>query len=121
MANKMTIREGFEKARALYEQMGDAEMVEFFDTRIAQTIKKNSAERKPTPKQLENDNFKADILAWMDANTLYTCAEIHDGVPSIVAAGISPNRVSALMTQLKDVGAVVATTEKRKNYYQLSA
>ena len=41
---KMTIREGFEKARALYEQMGDAEMVAFFDGRIDQLNKKNSAE-----------------------------------------------------------------------------
>ena len=33
---KMTIREGFEKARDHYAELGDTEMVEFFEGRIAQ-------------------------------------------------------------------------------------
>ena len=38
----------------------------------------------------------------------------------IVAAGMSINRVSALMTQLVDAGAVNKTVEKRKNFYTLA-
>lgn len=121
MTNKVTIREQYEAVREVLVNAERDDLVEFIDGRITQTIKKNSTPRKQTPKQIENDGFKADILAWMDAGVSYTAADIHDGVPSIVAAGISPNRVSALLTQLKDDGAVAATMEKRKNYYQLSA
>jgi hypothetical protein len=33
---------------------------------------------------------------------------------------MSINRVSALMTQLKDAGAVTVTVDKRKNFYALA-
>lgn len=118
---KVTIRSQYEEIREILAEGGYTDLVAFIDGRIAQTVKKNSAERKPTAKQIENDAFRADILAYMDANTLYTSADIHKSVPSIVAAGISPNRVSALMTQLKNDGSVEVITEKRKNYYKLSA
>ena len=71
-------------------------------------------------KQVENEGFKADILAWMTPDTLYAAGDIMKGVPSIVDAGMSINRVSALMTQLKDAGAVTVTVDKRKNFYALA-
>ena len=75
---------------------------------------------KPTAKQVENANFKADILAWMEPDTLYLSAEVVKGVPSIVEAGVSAQRVSAMLTQLVNDGAIVRTEEKRKNYYSLA-
>ena len=94
--------------------------MEFIDGRIAQTVKKNSVERKPTAKQLENEGFKSDILAYMEPNVLYAAGDILKGVPAIVNAGLSVNRVSALMTQLKEAGAVTVTVDKRKNFYSLA-
>lgn len=82
--------------------------------------KKNSAERKPTPKQVENAGFKGDILQWMQAGEQYAVADITKGVPSIVAAGISANRVTAMLTQLVNDGAVVRDTDKRKSVYRLA-
>ena len=95
-------------------------MVEFFEKRIALTEKKNSAERKPTPKQIENEGFKADILAWMESEKDYSVAEIAKGVPSFDAAGVKPQRVTALLTQLKDAGKVVRTEIKGKAFYRLA-
>lgn len=117
---KTTIRSQFEDIRAILVSVGREDLVEFIDGRIAQTIKKNSAERKPTPKQIENDGFKADILAYMEADVLYSAGDILKGVPSVVASGMSINRVSALMTQLADSGAVTKTVDKRKNFYSLA-
>jgi hypothetical protein len=116
----MTIREGFERAQALFVERGDVEMVAFFDKRLAQLDKKNSAERKPTAKQMENANFKADILAWMEPDEKYLSADVAKGVPSIVDAGVSAQRVSAMLTQLVNDGAIVRTEDKRKNYYSLA-
>lgn len=82
--------------------------------------KKASAERKPTAKQNENMGFKADILAWMENDTLYSVTDFVKGVPSIVASGISPARVTALLTQLKNDGAIVRVEEKRKAYFKLA-
>ena len=117
----MTIRENYEAIRKILVANGETELVDFIDGRIAQTVKKNTGERKPTAKQIENTGFKAEILAWMDADTIYTSADVQQGCPSLVAAGLSPNRVSALMTALEKEGAVTSTIEKRKHYYKLSA
>ena len=96
------------------------EMVAFINREIELLNKKSSASRKPTKTQVENDGFKADILAWMDADTVYSAGDILKGVPSIVESGMSVNRVSALMTQLADAGSVNKTVDKRKNFYSLA-
>ncbi len=121
MANvKVTVRSQFEEVRGILESVGRADLVEFIDGRIAQTIKKNSAERKPTPKQIENESFKSDILDWMQSDNHYSAGDVLKGVPSIVASGMSINRVSALLTQLVDNGNLTKVVDKRKNYYSLA-
>lgn len=117
---KVTIRGQFEAVKAVLLANGENELAEFIDGRIAQTVKKNSTERKPTAKQIENDGFKSDILGWMENGTVYAAGDILKGVPSIVASGMSINRVSALMTQLVESGAVIKTVDKRKNFYSLA-
>lgn len=82
--------------------------------------KKNSAERKPTAKQTENEGFKAAILAWMVEGEKYVLADVVKGVPAFVENGVSANRVTALMTQLFNEGKVIRETDKRKNYYSLA-
>ena len=99
---------------------GDERAEAFIASRIAQLDKKNSAERKPTANQIANEGFKADILAYMEPNVLYTVAQLSKEVPSLSAAGASPNRVTALMTQLKDAGQVVRVEDKRKAFYSLA-
>lgn len=117
---KVTVRSQFEAVKAVLLAQGETELAEFIDGRIAQTVKKNSTERKPTAKQIENEGFKADILAWMDADAVYAAGDVLKGVPSVVASGMSINRVSALLTQLCEAGAIVKTVDKRKNYYTLA-
>ena len=120
MTEKTTIRSQFEAVKAVLLASGREDLADFIDTRIEQTVKKNTTPRKPTAKQVENEGFKSDILAWMDADTVYSAGDILKGVPSIVASGMSINRVSALMTQLSDSGAVVKSVDKRKNFYTLA-
>ena len=117
---KVTVRSQFEAVKAVLLAQGETELAEFIDGRIAQTVKKNSTERKPTVKQIENEGYKADILAWMDGGVTYAACDVLKGVPSVVASGMSINRVSALLTQLCEAGAIVKTVDKRKNYYTLA-
>ena len=115
--SKMTIREGFERAKALYEQMGDAEMVAFFEGRLAQVEKKNSAERKPSPKQVENEGIKSAICEWMESGVLYTAADVSKTCPA--CEGLTVQRVSALLSQLGKSGVLTVSEEKRKHFYSL--
>lgn len=117
---KPTQRDRYAEIREILASAGRDDLVEFVDGRVAQLDKKNSAERKPTAKQVENAGFKADIVAYMEPNTQYLSADITKGVPSIVAAGISANRVTAMLTQLVNDGTLVRTEDKRKNYYSLA-
>ena len=117
---KPTKRDRFNALLAIPAVAKDVELVEFINHEIELLDKKNTAERKPTAKQVENAGFKADILAWMEPDTKYLSADVAKGVPSIIAAGISPNRVTAMLTQLVNDGAVIRTEDKRKSYYSLA-
>ena len=117
---KPTKRDNFNALLAIPAVAEDAALVEFINHEIELLDKKNTAERKPTPKQVENAGFKADILAWMKPDTLYAVADIVKGVPSIVDAGISSSRVTAMLTQLKNDGAIIRTEDKRKGFYSLA-
>lgn len=77
-------------------------------------------ERRPTAKQVENSGFKADILAWMEPDTLYTAMDLAESVPSIVAAGLSVTRVSAMLQQLVNDGALKRTDANRKSFFSLA-
>ncbi len=70
---------------------------------------------KPTATQVANEAIKADILAFMDGAGTLSIADITAGVEAL--AGASNQKVSALMKQLVDAGAVVKSTEKRKAYF----
>lgn len=113
---KLTKREYFNRILSYAHE----EDKEFIRHELSLLEKKNSAERKPTAKQTENEGFKSDILAWMEAGVQYSVADIVKGVPSIVASGISGNRVTALLTQLREAGKVVRTEDKRKAFYSLA-
>lgn len=116
MTNKMTKRDYFNRLLSYAHD----EDKDFIVHELELLDKKNSAERKPTAKQVENAGFKADIVGWMEQGQQYVVADIVKGVPSIVAAGISANRVTAMMTQLVNDGSVVKTVDKRKSYYSLA-
>lgn len=117
---KPTKRDSFNALLAIPAVAENSALVEFINHEIELLDKKNSAERKPTPKQVENAGFKADIVAYMEPDTQYLSADLAKSVPSIVAAGISGNRVTAMLTQLVNEGTLVRTEDKRKNYYSLA-
>lgn len=117
---KPTKRDRYNALLAIPAVAADADLVEFINHELSLLDKKNAAERKPTPKQVENAGFKADIVAWMEPAAQYSAADITKGVPSIVAAGISANRVTAMLTQLVTAGEIVRTEDKRKSFYSLA-
>ena len=117
---KPTQRDRYAEIREILASAGRDDLVEFVDGRVAQLDKKNSAERKPTAKQVENAGFKQEILSYMEQGVLYASADIAKSVPALVEAGVSANRVTAMLTQLVNDGAIVRTVDKRKSFYSLA-
>ena len=113
---KMTKRDYFNRILSYAHDEDKA----FIEHELELLDKRTTAERKPTPKQVENVGFKSDILAWMEVGETYTAADVVKGVPSIVAAGLSAQRVSAMLTQLVNDGSLVKTVDKRKSVYSLA-
>lgn len=94
----------------------NAEVYEKLDALKASISKKNSAERKPTATQKANVGYKDAILEYMELGKKYTISDLMKEVVEL--EGLTNQRVSALVRQLKDDGLVLRTEEKRKAYFE---
>ena len=104
----MTKKEMFSKIATVCS--ADAEIVEFCNHEIALLVKKNSYKStKPTKTQIENEGLKDAILNVLDKPM--TATEIGNAV------GISVNKASALLSQLKEDNSIVREVIKRKAYF----
>ena len=113
MTKKMTKREMFEQIKANHN-LSQAE-IDFINHELELLAKKNSAEKKPTKVQVENEGIKDVILEGMESGKLYTITDLIKSIDEI--AELSNQRVSALVRQLVADGTVVGTEDKRKAYF----
>lgn len=111
---KITKREMFEQIKA---HLTDEKEIAFVDHELELLAKKNSADKKPTANQLENEGIKGTILEKMTAiGTPMTVTEIQKTLDT----ELSNQRVSALIRQLVADGKVVRTEEHRKAYFSVA-
>ncbi len=115
---KPTKRDHFNALLAIPAVAENADLVAFIEHEVELLDKKNSAERKPTPKQTENVGIKNAIVEWMESGAQYLSADVVKGCPA--CEGLSAQRVSALLSQLVADGTLVRTEDKRKNFYSLA-
>ena len=112
---KVTKRERFEQIKALVSD--NAELVAFIDHEIELLDKKNSRSGKPTKTQVENEVIKNIIL-----DTLQTIGKpvtVTQLLANDELNGLSNQRVSALLTQLRKSDKVVRTVEKKVAFYSI--
>ena len=113
---KVTKRMRFEQIKSLISD--NEELVAFIDHEIELLDKKNSRTGKPTKTQVENETIK---------NTIFNTLQIA-GKPMTVTQllateelnGLSNQKVSALLTQLRESNKVVRTVEKKVAYYSIN-
>ena len=94
------------------------EVVEKLTAMKASFEKKSSAERKPTPTQVENQGHKEAILTALATGEKMTITDLMKAVPEL--GELSNQRVSAIVRQLTLSGEVVRTEDKRKAYFSLA-
>lgn len=121
---KMTKKERFAQLLTFPDVAADPELVNFLNHEIDLVVRKNSAERKPTKKQMEQKaqdaEIRSAILSEMEQNTLYSADDMAKNLPTVVSLGLSAPKVSYLMRELVAEGKVNKTTDKRKVYYSLA-
>ena len=117
---KMTKRDYFSILRSTYPTSADNydEVIAFIDHELELLAKKNSAEKKPTAVQVANEGIKADILASMEKDRLYTITEMIKEIPA--CADLTNQRVSALVRQMYDCAepTIERIEDKRKAYFR---
>lgn len=117
---KITKKELFAEIRAILETVDKADhLVEFVDKEVEllnrKSAKASSGERKATATQLANEMLKAEILLGMEDGKAYSVGEVRKSIDC--CAGLSSQKVTPLMKQLAESGAVVKTEEKGVTYY----
>lgn len=110
---KITKREKFEMLKAIAEVQANPILSEFIERELELLSKKNSAEKKPTAQQAENEAIKETILE--NLTSRMTISEMQKSIPDL--AEYSNQKISALMRQLILEGLVKKVEDKRKSYF----
>lgn len=114
----MTKREMFTKIRTAV--VNDAEMVAFIDHEIELLNRKSATPKKPTKTQVENDGFKGEILATLaEMDAPVTIKELCSSCEAL--AGLSNQRVTHMLTDLRKDGKVARTYVKKVAYFALGS
>ena len=117
MANtkKITKRDRYNELLALAEVKANEGLVKFIEHELELLAKKNGAEKKLTPTQVENEKLKQIIYSAMIPEQKYTITDLQKNIPEI--ADLSNQKMTHLLTQMRDSGLVTRQEEKRKIYF----
>ena len=120
-STKVTKRERFEQLMEIVkasEVENSAELVAFIEHEVELLTKKNSRSGKPTKTQVENETIKTQIISVLErVGKPMTVTQL---LAESEFTGLSNQKVSALLTQLRKSGEVVRTIEKKVAFYSLA-
>lgn len=106
----------------LYLKNADiAEGMEEFLTHEIELLNRKASSKttKPSKTQVENVAIKATILEVLKKAGSPMCISDLQGADSGLGS-LTNQRISALLTQLKNAGQVVRTTDKKKAYFSIA-
>ena len=113
----MTKREMFTAIRAIV--VDNAEMVAFIDHEIELLNRKSSTPKKPTKVQLENNAFKAEIIAYLtEVDAPKSISELQEEITSL--AGLTNQRISHMLTDLVKEGKLAKAYVKKTPYFSIA-
>ena len=113
----MTKREMFAEIRNIVAD--NEEMVAFIDHEIELLERKSNSPRKPTKTQIENDSFKAEIVAYLtEVDTPKTIKELQAEIPSI--SGLTNQRITHILTDLVKAETLTKEYVKKTPYYSVA-
>ena len=92
-------------------------MVAFINYEI-DLLSKKSASKKPTATQIANEGLKAIILTVLEGSEGMTASEVLAGSDEF--AGLSNQKITALLRQLVLDGSVTKITDNKKTLFKLA-
>lgn len=109
------------KGEALPDNITPDMLVEFAEKEKAQIARKNSAERKPTQKQKDNEVLEARVYEFLTMNpdTGFTCMDLIAQVPELGA--FSTQKVAALANALARASRIDKNMVKGKAVFSCKA
>lgn len=117
----MTKREMFEQVITIVnasEVENRDELIEKLNHEVELLNKKSSASRKPSKTQIENEEFKSQIVEFLTATDRpVRIKEIQEGIASL--AEISNQRITHILTAMVKAGTIEKEYEKRVPYYSV--
>ncbi len=121
MEKKMTLKEKYARVIEVLSAVDveDRDMlIEFLEGRAAKLSKNGSGDRRLTKNQVENEKIKTVIVERLKE------LGAPSRIPAIIAddrlRGFSGQKISALLTQLKNDGTVVRVKEKQDVLFSLA-
>lgn len=117
MANskKLTKKDRYNLLLSLEEVKANADLVEFIEHELELLARKNSSDKKPTAQQIENEKVKQIILETLGNKTM-TISEMQKSNADL--AELNNQRMTHLLTQMKDSGLIVREEIKRKAHFK---
>lgn len=115
MEKKITKKEMFAQIREVVAD--NADMVAFIDHEI-ELLSKKSSSKKPTATQIANEGLKATILTVLEGSEGMTASEVL--ASSDEFAGLSNQKITALLRQLVLDGSVTKITDSKKTLFKLA-
>ena len=121
MANKITKRDSFISIIEVLKGAERTDLVEVIEHEI-ELLDKKKASGKMTKTQVANEDIKALIIEELVrlAKPVSITELISESAEVAEKCGNSNQKVSALMTQLKNAGVVVRTTEGKKALFSVA-
>lgn len=121
MSNKTTKRDNFISIIEVLKGLGKDELVEVMNHEI-ELLDKKKANGKMTKTQVANEDIKVLILEELArvGKPVSITELISESAEIAEKCGNSNQKVSALMTQLKNAGSVVRTTEGKKALFSVA-
>ena len=125
---KLTKRESFTEIKEILKSLGKDTLAEVMEHERELLAKKNSADKKPTATQVENEKFKELIIEFMVEGEKYTITDFIKSIPELNEK--TNQKVSAIVKQMyadEDKGQkvedfpLVRVEEKRKAYFMLNS
>ena len=117
---KLTKKDHFNALLSIPAVSTNQTLVDFINHELELLAKKNAStgEKKMTPQQVINEAIKAEILANMQANRLYTIAEMVKEFE--VCKDFSSSKMSSLLKQMysSETPTVERIEEKRKVFFR---
>lgn len=114
----MTKKENFVAIQTILNDCGHGEFDEFINHEIDLLSRKRSKSSKPTKRQIENEQIKGKIEeVLLRAESGMSAGDI---TRTIGEESATPNRVIALLTQMKKDGTVIRQEVKGKAMFSIA-